>query len=119
MTHKGKGQSVSHLLHEERKFFPPKSLSQHAYIKSLEKYETLYRRSIEESALFWLEQADGLSCFRKPKIVCRYRGDSAARHIEHTWFEDGQINVSVNCLDRHLQSRHSKTAILWQGDRDS
>ena len=43
--------------------------------------------------------------------------NTAAKRIEHTWFEDGQLNVTVNCLDRHLKTKtRTKPAIVWQGE---
>lgn len=108
---------MMHLLNEERRFSPKKS--QNAHIKSFEEYQSLYQRSLDHNDAFWLEQASTLDWFQLPKIACRYIWDSANRQIEHTWFEDGRINVSFNCLDRHLQSpRKNKTALLWQGDVD-
>lgn len=111
--------SVENLLKEERTFFPPESLREHAYIKNFDEYESLYRRSIKDSDAFWLEQAGILSWFVMPKTACRYIWNSKSRNIQHTWFEDGQLNVTFNCLDRHLATPTKyKTAILWQGDRD-
>ncbi len=80
-------------------------------------YEEMYRRSIEESDAFWLEQAQTLEWIRPPTVACKY--EWADGKISHSWFEDGQINVSVNCLDRHLKERRDKVAILWQGDLES
>lgn len=111
--------SVEHLLNEQRKFLPPKSLSQKAHVKNMAEYQALYRRSIDDSDAFWLEQAETLEWFRKPKRACQYTWNTAERIIKHTWFEDGQLNISANCLDRHLSTpTKNKTAILWQGDRD-
>ena len=47
-------------------------------------------------------------------------GTPPQKRIEHTWFEDGQLNVSVNCLDRHLKTaKRNKTAIIWQGEPEN
>lgn len=109
-----------HLLSEERKFLPPRSISEHAHIKSMEAYESLYRRSIDQPEEFWMEQAAALDWVRPPTHACRYTWDSAQRLIQHTWFDDGLLNLSYNCLDRHLATaRCQKTAIIWQGDNDS
>lgn len=111
--------TVMHLLHEERKFPPFRNISAKAHIKSLEEYETMYRRSLDDSEKFWLEQAETLYWFKKPTKACRYEWNSDARTIEHTWFEDGELNVSYNCLDRHLETKTKvKPAIIWQGDAD-
>ena len=91
-----------------------------AHLSKLDDYEALYSRSIHDSDAFWLEQADSLTWFRKPSIASRYRWDSANSHVDHSWFHDGQINVSVNCLDRHVaSSTREKPAIIWQGELDT
>lgn len=111
--------SVESLLHEHRKIMPFKAFTQKAYVKTIKEYEELYRRSVDDRDAFWLEKAEGLDWFRKPTLGCQYVWNSEARDIKHTWFEDGQLNVCVNCVDRHLKTpRQNKTAILWQGDHD-
>ncbi|MEJ2705277.1 MAG: acetate--CoA ligase, partial [Sedimentisphaerales bacterium] len=75
--------------------------------------------SINDPDSFWLEQAKSLTWFKEPTKSLEYTWDTKARKIEHTWFADGQLNVTVNCLDRHLGTPIAKkTAILWQGDAD-
>lgn len=102
-----------------RKFPPPLDLAASAHISSFAQYQTLYRQSIEDPESFWLEQANTLQWFRKPTHALRYEWDSAIPKADHHWFDDGQLNVSVNCLDRHLSTpTRNKIAILWQGDRD-
>jgi acetyl-CoA synthetase len=79
----------------------------------------MYERSIQNSHSFWLEQAEELDWFKKPTQTLQYNWSTAQRVIEHTWFEDGELNVSVNCLDRHLSTAvRDKIAILWQGEKD-
>ena len=78
-----------------------------------EKYLELYRQSIDDPDTFWAEQAeDFLSWSKKWDSVqnCDYNTASIK------WFEGGQLNVSYNCLDRHLESRGDQTAIIWEGD---
>src|SRR5262245_28040132 len=105
--------SMSHLLDEKRKFYPPPELERTANLNR-EQYERMYRRSIEDRDAFWLEQADGLQWFKSPKIACSYIWDTKNMEVHHRWFEDGIINVSSNCLDRHLASqRKNKIAIIW------
>ncbi len=102
---------MKNLLQEERLFPPPKRIQKEALIKSEEQYQEMYDRSINDPDAFWLEQAKTLTWFKEPNIACRY--EWKPNHVEHTWFEDGSLNLTVNCLDRHLSE---KTAILWQGD---
>ena len=76
-------------------------------------YQDMYRRSIEDPEGFWGEEGkriDWLKPYTKVKDVS-YSGDV---HIR--WFEDGTLNASANCLDRHLASRGDQTAIIWEGD---
>ncbi len=77
-------------------------------------YDAMYRQSVEDPEGFWAEQArriDWIRPFEKVKDVSWARGDL---HIR--WFEDGTLNASANCLDRHLAERGGQTAILWEGD---
>jgi acetyl-CoA synthetase len=78
------------------------------------KYEEMYARSIKDPDGFWGEVAkrlDWIKPFTKVKN-CSY--DPNNLHIK--WFEDGALNVTVNCIDRHLPKRAKQTAILWEGD---
>lgn len=110
---------VDCLLPEARKFSPSWQISSNAHIKNLQQYETLYQRSIEDCDAFWLEQAARLDWIQFPTKSCIYTWNTAQRDIHHTWFEDGLINVSLNCLDRHLLThRRDQVAIIWQGDLD-
>lgn len=112
--------SVMHLLNEVRAFPPPSHFSQRANISNLKEYEKNYQDSIHNTDAFWLKQAETLYWDKKPTIACLYTWNTASRKIAHTWFEDGKLNVSANCLDRHLSIiRRTKTAILWQGDSDA
>src|ERR1019366_8133914 len=80
-------------------------------------FNALYERSLREPDAFWLEQANSLDWFKKPTVAGWHTWNTDAREIQHTWFEDGQLNVTVNCLDRHLKtSTRDKIAILWQGE---
>lgn len=111
--------SLNCLLQEMRKFSPPFELSAKAHIKSERQYEELYLRSIQDSDRFWLEQTATLDWVVPPTVACNFHWNTEERAIRHTWFEDGKINVSFNCLDRHLfSSRKDKIAILWQGEDD-
>jgi acetyl-CoA synthetase len=111
--------SVSHLMYENRIFHPTKDTKQSAHLSHNEQYEEMYHRSIHDGDKFWLEQASTLDWFKDPTITANYIWDTKSQIISHTWFEDGEINVSYNCLDRHLNSdRKNKTAIIWQGQND-
>jgi acetyl-CoA synthetase len=77
-------------------------------------YHEMYRRSIDDPEGFWAEHGkriDWIKPFTKVKDVSY---DPHDVHIR--WFHDGTLNVAVNCLDRHLETRGDQTAILWEGD---
>lgn len=104
-------------LNQGGKTYPPRwQISSHAHIKSLDEYKKMLDRSIEDGDAFWLEQAATLDWIKFPTKGCDYLWNTAKREIRHTWFEDGRLNVSVNCLDRHLLARRDQIAIIWQGD---
>jgi acetyl-CoA synthetase len=104
-------------MQEKRTFPPPAELQAEAHIKSMEEYQKMYDRSIEDPEGFWLEQAKAIVTWDKePTVARKYEWNTDARKIEHTWFEDGQLNMAYNCLDRNLETRGDKVALIWQGD---
>ncbi|MCL4535957.1 MAG: acetate--CoA ligase [Bacteroidetes bacterium] len=104
---------------ETRRFSPPPGLASRAYVKSFAQYQEMYDRSINDPDGFWLEQARSIvSWFKEPTKGREYEWNTAARRVWHRWFEDGELNVSYNCLDRQLESRGNKRAIVWQGEPD-
>jgi acetyl-CoA synthetase len=120
MDDKPNSLSVSNFMHENRRFPPSPAFAKEAHISSLPQYLDMYAYSINEPTAFWMEQSKTLDWFKKPTIACRYTWDSKQRNIQHTWFEDGIINLSYNCLDRHLQGNNrNKPAIIWQGEADA
>lgn len=106
-------QNISNLMTEQRKFPVPESFRANAYISSMEQYEKMYRRSLDDPDGFWGEQAETLSWYKKWDRVYSFDPDT----INIKWFEGGKLNVSYNCLDRHvIAGKGDKTAILWVGD---
>ena len=93
----------------------PSEFARKAWIDA-PRYEALYRQSLEDPEGFWRDQAQTLDWIRKPTRIknTSYTGDIAIR-----WFEDGQLNVSANCIDRHLKTRGDQVAILWEPDAPS
>ncbi len=78
------------------------------------KYESMYKDSIENNDLFWGEQANRIDWdkkFTKIKNV-KYSKDD----VSIKWFEDGNLNVSYNCIDRHAKKNPDRVAIIWEGD---
>ena len=108
---------ISSFAGESRKFPPPKESVERAHIKSMEQYQEMYDRSVNDPDGFWLEQAEILDWFKKPTKAGEYTWDTASRKFEIKWFADGELNVSYNCLDRHLKNGLAdKVAIIWQGE---
>ena len=73
-----------------------------------------YRRSLEDPESFWLEQARALDWMTPPTVAGDWSFDRDDFHIR--WFADGILNVSVNCLDRHLAEHGDRAAIIWEPD---
>ncbi len=90
----------------------PESVTQTAHVDQ-EKYQSMYRRSIDEPEAFWREQADRLDWFQKPTKI---KDVSFSGDVHIRWYEDGILNVAHNCLDRHLETRGDQTAIIFEGD---
>ena len=110
-------KAIDSLMSEARTFPPAERIKSIAHINNTETYLSMWERSLQEPEAFWLEQADTLHWFKKPTKCLEYTWDTAARNIQHTWFADGELNVSYNCLDRHLgTAREDQAALIWQGD---
>ena len=93
----------------------PESWRENAYINK-ESYQAMYQRSIEEPDAFWAEQANTFLTWEKTwDEVSSYD----FRRGEASWFSGGKLNVTVNCIDRHLATRANQTAIIWEGDDPS
>ena len=105
-------RNITSVLQETRLFPPPTSFSQRAYIKNLAQYRRLYRESIAAPEKFWARQARNELVWFKPwKSVLQWKCPNAK------WFSGGRLNVSVNCLDRHLQTpTANKAALIWEGE---
>jgi acetyl-CoA synthetase len=104
-------QDLESSLRENRVFPPPEAFSKHAHIKSLEEYEAMYKKSIEDPEAFWAGIAKELHWFKPWDKVLEWNLPSAR------WFVGGKMNLSYNCLDRHVHSGHAgKTAIIWEGE---
>src|SRR5579884_481332 len=102
---------ISSILREQRVFEPSDEFRQKAHIASTAQYEALYRAAEEDPDRFWAELARELHWFKLWDKVLDWDLPFAK------WFVGGQINLSYNCLDRHVQGpRKNKAAILWEGE---
>jgi len=109
--------STASLMTEKRSFPPSKEVVERALMNEA-RYKEMYEKSVNDSDAFWLEQAKKeLTWFKEPTVGRKFEWNTEKRNIKHTWFEDGELNVTVNCLDRHLGTkRENKKALIWQGD---
>jgi len=95
----------------------PEDFAANAHINA-EQYEAMYKQSVEDPETFWAQQADDyLEWFEKWDSVLDWSYDKDDLHIN--WFKGGKLNVSHNCLDKHLDTRGDQTAIIWEGDDPS
>jgi acetyl-CoA synthetase len=105
--------TIESILQEKRLFHPSAEFSQKARIKSMEEYRQLYDRAKADPLKFWAELAEQeLHWFQKWDTVLDWQNPPFAK-----WFVNGKINISYNCLDRHLETwRRNKAALIWEGE---
>jgi acetyl-CoA synthetase len=104
-------EKITSVSRESRVFAPPAAFAANARIGSRERYDALYRRSIDDPEGFWGEQAEGFFFYEKAERVLRWEPPHAR------WFEGAKTNLAVNCLDRHLEGALAdKTALVWEGE---
>jgi acetyl-CoA synthetase len=98
---------IDALLQENRKFPPPEEFRRNAVISD----RSVYERAARDPDAFWAEQAEQLHWYKRWKTVCEWKPP----HSE--WFLGGKINVSYNCVDRHVETdRRNKAALIWEGE---
>ncbi len=103
--------AIESVLNESRVFPPPASFASSAHIKSFEEYERLYAEAEADPQAFWEKQAEELHWFQRWDKVLEWNEPFAK------WFVGGKINISFNCLDRHLNTwRKNKAAFIWEGE---
>ncbi|HTW93949.1 MAG TPA: acetate--CoA ligase [Tepidisphaeraceae bacterium] len=107
-------QNITSSMQENRLFPPDPAFSAQANIPSREKYEQLYRQSIEQPEVFWANVASELHWFEPWKEVCQWKLPYAK------WFVGAKTNLSFNCLDRQIAAgRGQKNAIVWEGEPEA
>ena len=104
--------TIESILNEERLFQPPADFSQRAHIQSMADYERLYAQAEADPEEFWAQLAEQeLHWFQKWDKVLDWQPPVAQ------WFVGGKLNISYNCLDRHLTTwRRNKAALIWEGE---
>ena len=94
-------------------FYPNQEFSKGSLIGSLEQYRDLYEKSMSDPDTFWSAVADRITWYKKWDTVREF--DFVKGNIK--WFDGAKLNVSYNCLDRHVEAGHgSQTAIIWEGN---
>src|SRR3954466_7143971 len=83
-----------------------------AYIKSLEEYQEMYRRSLEAPQAFWREAAGILDWYYPPRDIV----DADLEEVDFSWYSGGRLNACYNCVAPHLQTRADQTPLIWAGD---
>ena len=94
-------------------FAPSEEMAARAHIDAA-KYEEMYAQSVADPDAFWAEHGkriDWMTPYTKISNVSYNKPDVSIK-----WYEDGTLNAAANCLDRHLETRGSQTAIIWEGD---
>ena len=97
-------------------FAPSADFAKKAHINAA-KYDQMYAASVADPIAFWAEQGqrvDWIKPYTKVKNVSYELGN-----VDINWFEDGQLNIAANCVDRHLATRADQTAIIWEADDPS
>jgi acetyl-CoA synthetase len=115
-------QDIESMMKENRSFPPPPAFAARAHVQSLAEYERLYGESIEQPGPFWARLAkENLEWFHAWDEPYRedfaHIGSSTEPYVRY--FQGGKLNVSHNCLDRHLVGpRRNKAALIWQGEKE-
>ncbi|KFL26217.1 acetyl-CoA synthetase, partial [Devosia riboflavina] len=79
-----------------------------------EQYEAMYARSVNDPEGFWAEQAKRIDWIKPPTKIKNTSFEFP--NVSIKWFEDGVLNISANCIDRHLPQRANQVALIWEGD---
>jgi len=95
---------------------PPSSVSEESHVGSMNDYLSLYQRSIDDPDGFWSEVAEDFHWFSKWDQVRSHNYDRRSGPVSIEWFSGAKTNVCYNCVDRHLEARSDKTAIIWEGN---
>jgi acetyl-CoA synthetase len=95
----------------------PESFRQKAYIKSRAEYEKMWKESISNGDAFWAKIAEEyVTWFKKPDKIQDWNYAKDMKDFQVKWFTGGKVNVSYNCLDRHLEKRGNQVALIWEGN---
>src|ERR1700739_2048486 len=100
-------------VHHEGQIFPARpEIVAKAHVSEA-RYRDMYEHAARDPDRFWAEQARRIVWMKAPAKI---KNTSFSDNVSIKWFEDGTLNASVSCLDRHLASHGDRTAIIWEGD---
>ena len=102
---------------DDQLYPPPAAASNRAHIGSHQAYLDEYRPSIADPEAWWAAKAEEFHWYEKWHTVRDYNYDVDRGPVSIRWFDGGKTNIVHNCLDRHLESRGDRTAIIWEGNR--
>jgi acetyl-CoA synthetase len=98
----------------------PEDFKKQAHIQSFEKYEKMWKESLEDPDTFWAKIAEEyVTWFKKWDKVLDYKFGNTPEELYIKWFTNAKLNISYNCLDRHLEKRGDQVALIWEGNDPS
>jgi len=117
MSEERADKGFEHLGSEERVIAPAHEVCEGALISSVEQYAEIHAESVADPDAYWAKAAEENLVWIEPFTKVSSGGFD---DLDYKWFEDGTLNVSANCLDRHLHTwRRNKAALIWEGDDGS
>lgn len=115
MTYLSEDKKITVYSHEERRFDPPQSFVDKAYVKSQDERKKIWKESVENPDEFWLKAAKEL-CYWKKEPTKGFEWEDI-ENIQFSWFKDGVTNMAYNCLDKHVEAgKGDQIALIWQGE---
>jgi len=115
VTYLSEEKKITVYSQEERRFDPPKSFIDKAYVKSHDERMKIWKESVENPDGFWLKAAKEF-CYWKKEPTKGFEWENM-EDIRFTWFKDGVTNMAYNCLDKHVEAgKGDQIALIWQGE---
>ncbi len=98
-------------------YHAPDKYRENAWVKTMDEYKAMYKRSIDDPEGFWSEIAENFFWYKKWDKVRDFNYDIRKGPVKIEWFKNAKTNITVNCLDRHLEGENKdKIAIIWEGN---
>jgi acetyl-CoA synthetase len=115
VTYLSEDKKITVYSHEERRFDPPQSFVDKAFVKSQDERKKIWKESVENPDEFWLKAAKEL-CYWKKEPTKGFEWEDI-ENIRFSWFKDGVTNMAYNCLDKHVEAgKGDQIALIWQGE---